>query len=439
MAKHAKLSPSSGKRWINCAGSVALIGTDKSLAGEAAMRGTAAHKIIEVMIQNGETEARDYHGRSILVHVPGTLETIILDAGAEIPKAMMTSAWRLFVADDLMTDGVQTAIDECERIIGTMYAPEVFTERYLDMTWLDPALGGTADWTAVEPFGWAHLLDYKNGWVTVDHKDNDQTKIYAVGILHEHPDAEGVRVTICQPNAIHEEGGIRTVEYTRDELKLYEIQLKAACRATRSPDAPRVAGDWCMWCPAKLRCKEHDDFVQAEAQMEFADDPDDNMQLPMVLADTSVEDNGDEWRATLAQKAKWIPIFNRLISDLKGAILAELMGGNVVPGFKLVRGKSNRAWVLADDRETAQIFSGMGLNEDDLFGEPKLRSPAQIEKMGSGKEQRKAIKRKVAELCFKPEGKLTVAEDSDPRESVDPLMIAAGEFADDPEDENPWE
>ena len=407
------------------------------------MRGTAAHKIIETMIQAGETESRNYWGRPILVHVPGSEETEILAADAEIPKAKRNSDWRLFVADDAMVDGVQVAIDECERIIGEMYEPEIFTERYLDMSWLDPALGGTADWTAVEPFGWAHLLDYKNGWVTVDHRDNDQTKIYAVGILHEHPDAEGVRVTICQPNAIHEEGAVRTVSYTRDELKLYEIQLKAACEATRKKNAPRKAGDWCMWCPAKLKCPEHDAFVQAEAQMEFADDPPDDMRLPVVASDNSIADadadNGEEWRAMLAQKAKWIPIFNRLISDLKGAMLAELMSGHAVPGFKLVRGKSNRQWVLADDAKTAKIFSGFGLNEEMLFGPPKLRSPAQIEKMGSGKEQRKAIKKKVAELAFKPEGKITVAEDSDPRDSIDPLMIAAGEFADDPEDENPWE
>src|ERR1700719_4193980 len=150
MTFHSKLSPSSAHRWMNCPGSVALIGDESSSAGHAAMKGTAAHKVIELMTVAQETNAGAYLGGSALVHQPGTEDTevyvdeaprITMDDSGTLPR----EDWFLFPIDDEMVNGVQIFIDEVERVKEQCLDPEVYAERCLDMSWLDPRLGGTAD------------------------------------------------------------------------------------------------------------------------------------------------------------------------------------------------------------------------------------------------------------------------------------------------------
>ncbi len=446
MAQHAKLSPSAAHRWMNCPGSVALIGDESSVAGPAAMLGTAAHRVIEVMGENKETDASKYLGFTAFVHIAGQQETRL----AKIKKPQPMDGWWTCTVDQKMVDGVQMFIDEVERLKGEMYAPEEINERFLDMTWLDDRLGGTADKTLVEPFGWAHLLDYKNGYGVVEVTDNDQFKNYAVGILHEHPDAEGVRCSVVQPNAPHAEGAIRTEEYTRDELKLYEIQLKEAADATSKPNAKRRAGDWCMFCPAKLRCPEFENRMYEEAGADFRDEPPTRtefldrgngdvgeQEVPVELEVPKENDgNTEAYLADLGRKAKWIPLVDKWAREIEGAIQIELMNGRAVPGQKLVQGRSNRKWLpeasgALEQRVNKEI---PGFPLVNLWTEPELKSPAQVEKLGD-KETKKALKAIVAELAAAPPGKLTVADEHDPRPAVSPEDMALADFAGDPVDD----
>jgi len=245
---------------MNCAGSVALIGDESSTTNQAAMLGTAAHKLIEIMIQNDQHEAREYAGGVMLVCAAGDEETEYYATGvAALDPERPRPGWFMFPIDEKMVEGVQQTIDEVDRLKAEM-APgtEVFSERYFDGSWLDSRLGGTGDVTLIEPFGKGVLVDHKNGYILVEAKDNDQLKQYAVFLMHEHPDCEEVTVIISQPNAPHAEGLIRPATFSVDELKLYEIQMKDAAEATSKPNALLRAGDWCLWCPAKTRCKAYD-------------------------------------------------------------------------------------------------------------------------------------------------------------------------------------
>lgn len=438
MAFHARLSPSAAHRWMNCAGSVALIGDESSTAGIEAMRGTAAHKIIEHMLQSNEHDASAYHNFMVLVHEPGKEETLIVAPGEPVTPA---DGWFMFVVDDKMVNGVQMMIDEHDRIVADeCFDPVVYTERFLDMTWLDSRLGGTADDTIAD-IDWIHLLDYKNGRIVVEVKGNEQMKNYAVGLLHEHPDARGVTVHLVQPNAAHEDGYIRTESYTADELKLFEIRMKEAADATAVPNAPRRAGDWCTYCPAKGRCPEFDEAVKEEAGLDFASDPIETPPQIPALADFTTSDFVEDetaaltaYRAELARRAKWIPVLDQWARDLSQAIYNELMGGYDVPGKKLVHGKSNRAYVN-DEATTAAELVEAGFPEDQLFLPPKMKSPAQVEKLRPGGMKAKQVKEIIAGLVFKPPGRISVADASDPRPSVDPTAAAAADFATDGEPE----
>jgi hypothetical protein len=431
MAQHAKLSPSAAHRWMNCEGSVALIGDESSTAGIEARRGTAAHKVVETCLKEGVKDASVYHGRAILVHIPSVEETIIVPEGETFG---VSEEWEAFTCDDTMVAGVQMMLDEVERVTtDECFDPELFTERYIDMSWLDPRFGGTADVTLVD-VSWIHLFDYKNGRIVVEVEDNEQFLNYAVGLLHEHPDAGGVTIHLVQPNGIHEDGHIRDVSYNADEIKLFEIKMKAAADATARPNAPRRAGDWCGFCPAKIRCPDFENKALEEAGMDFASDPYD-VASPVSGIDDVTDPDGSVYREGLARKRKWIPLLDQWAREINQAIFNELMNGRDVPGCKLVQGKTNRVWAEGAKESLVEL----GVPEESLYTEPKLKTPAQVEKIRPVPEGYKpgTFKKKVGEFAFKPPGRVTVAGVEDAREAIDPATAAAADFAgDDPNDES---
>ncbi len=67
MAEHAKLSPSSAKRWMACPGSVRMESTIPDKGSEFADEGTAAHFLASECLE-GEHDAAYFIGRNIVVH-----------------------------------------------------------------------------------------------------------------------------------------------------------------------------------------------------------------------------------------------------------------------------------------------------------------------------------------------------------------------------------
>jgi len=99
----------------------------------------------------------------------------------------------------------------------------------------------------------------------------------------------------------------------------------------------------------------------------------------------------------------------KLIKDY--ALDQAVNNGVRYPGFKLVEGKSNRAFT--SDEEVVKALENIGYTEIDIFNK-KIKSLTEIEKL-LGKKRFKEV---LADLVIKPAGKPTLVPEEDKREEI---------------------
>ena len=451
MAAHAKLSASGSKQWINCPGSIAAEAKNPSPRGSSffAQEGTAAHLLCEIYCTD-DLHPQELLGETISIRAEDAYierKLTVDDLTSDGRKVLDCEIEAEFIVDQEMIDAVEffVAAVETSRARLDPRGREELSEQWIDMSWVHPLLGGTGDFIIVESFGYAELIDYKHGrGVLVEVMDNTQLKIYGTGVMQKFPDCEGIRMTIVQPRKEHEDGPIRSVDYTRAELMEFAEELREAAEATQKPNAPIRAGDHCTWCDGKAYTDENGAYVECPALQEyilestgidFADDPPEiGIQIPK---------NGED----LARAKRSAAAMDGYVRAVDGALLRELLAGRPVPGFKLVRKRANRkfgvfcedvdeltglveeGWeTLSEDDVFAIMESELGLTLDQCVMPGKFKSPAQFEKSG------KAIKRLVGQIAYKPEGGLTVADESDPRPAEEIATGGADDFPDDLEE-----
>lgn len=454
---HARLSASQAKRWMACPGSVKIIDEipAKLKPGQSsfAALGTAAHTLVEVCLRNKKQDSRDY--KDYWVHLSGEIQKRTPDPEEE--------GW--FQVDFDMMDAVDVMLSvvwkEVERL-GP--AAELRIEHKFDLSWLRPDMFGTNDVSISLFLDELVVIDYKHGQgVPVEvysvgeggkTKPNPQLAYYGLGAAEaDEFTHQKVTLIVVQPRCPHPKGGVRRYEMTMAELLEFKDELAAAADVAREAEQNwdpaggidgteewqrkyLQAGDHCKSafcpklghpCPAAFRA------AQEEAMADFADDPYD-------LDAPGAGDNPDLTK--LAHTLKWVPFldaFGRAV-EAHAQRLAET--GIKVPEHKLVRKKANRAYVCTE-HETLTLLEAAGLPKVDLLTEPKLKSPAQVEKLGKkAKEIINGVKNPdydpnvegskewlSAPLAVKGVGAITLAHESDPREEV--TIDPASDFADD--------
>ena len=119
---------------------------------------------------------------------------------------------------------------------------------------MKPILSGQMDeYGYVEQYG--YVLDYKSGWnpnITTSER-NWQLRVYAVLVWKEHPELTTIRVGFVKPKGM---GGPDFTDYSAEDLARSERDIRFHLWKTEQPDAQRVPGPHCRWCPAKAFCKE---------------------------------------------------------------------------------------------------------------------------------------------------------------------------------------
>lgn len=304
---------------------------------------------------------------------------------------------------------------------------------------------GTNDASVVLLFDHVSVFDYKHGQgIVVEVEDNEQELYYALGCAKELDWAfETLDLVIVQPRARHADGRVRRWSTTKAYLKEFEGRLRTAAIATEEPDAPLVAGDHCKFCKAAAVCPAMREETFNQAGLDFGD----GFTEPSVYI-VGPEDSD----ADLGLRLQAIPLLDSFIKAAQTEALRRLRetpGGEACYG-KLVRKKSNRAFrqdLTTIDPETGEVIpttafellEAKGFPREMLYEEPKPKTPAKVEairppelmaqlKAAKVKAPAAALKAIVAEVTYKPEGGITVAKLSDPREAVDPTAAAEADF-----------
>lgn len=358
---HAKLSPSASTRWLTCPGSLGLPqepGEESAYAAE----GTAAHELAEVCLRMG-SPAEDFIGDEFYGHV----------------------------VDQYMADNVQVYVDVCEQLLREHQGfSEV--EAYLEHQTIEN-FGGTADFMlATEETIYLVDLKYGSGHV-VEVDQNDQLLCYAVLAMNKHfnfhtnPNLSAVSLTIVQPRAAHEDGPVRNVVVSAEEVWEHEDRIQD--QVLDNADHLE-AGSHCRWCPAKVHCPELKDHVLKTAKTEFAEEG----MTPEIAAEL------------IQLKQPLVAYLDEVYKWLHG----RMEKGESVSGMKLVDSYGNRRWSLSDAEVVEAIKKIKRISKDKMFN-TKLKSPAQMEKILS--------KDALASLIERPARGTTVVPDYDKRPEVE--------------------
>ena len=364
MAAHAKLSASGSSRWLNCTGSVKAEQSFKDSSSPAAEYGTCAHELADIVLSTGK-DIDSFLGQTL----------------SDAPSVKV---------DQEMIDNVQGYVNYVQSFGG-----EQFYEVRLDYSHLVPNGFGTSDAVVIVD-NVIHVIDLKMGkGVVVDAENNTQGMLYALGAVEEYGylyDFDKVVIHIYQPRV----SNFSTWELSILDLTLFgEYVTKQAIEAL-SDDAPRTPGDkQCQWCKAKATCPA----LLKHAEQTINADFDNLDDLPDVDSLTP-----DKLSVILSNKKlieSWLKAVEEHISH-------TLLDGEEFPGFKLVAGRSLRKWANEDEAQEQLIT----LLDEQAF-EKKLLTVAKAEKALGAKR-----KKEIENLIIKPEGKPTLAPESDKRPSI---------------------
>lgn len=370
-SKHAKLSPSSAERWLNCPGSIALATECPAPPPSPfAEEGTVAHAVAESKL------------RMLSGEITPEQHTSQMEALRE------SDYWcgEMDEATDFYADTVM------ERLAASGEDAELMVEQQLDLDAWAPESFGTSD-AVIIGGSTIEVIDLKYGkGVRVGAAGNPQLRLYALGaaaLFGDIYDFSTVRYTIVQPRLDH----VSSEAVPLDELMRWaEDTVKPIADEAAAGSDRTACGGWCRWCPAKAVCRTRAEENLALARMEF--------RTPALL---TPEEIGEVLRKA-EDLQKWA-------SDVAAYALDQALKGRHFDGWKLVEGRSVRQF--ADTLKVAEALKAAGFDEAMLY-ERKLYGITAMEKLVG----KKKLTETLGELIIKPAGKPVLVPESDKRDVI---------------------
>lgn len=369
---HALLSASGAKRWLACTPSARLEDTFPDTDTEFSKEGTRAHEIAEACL------------RAYLAFTPDPVYT---DAD-DLRIRAEVDPYIKFVIEEYM---------EAKRLHGHA---SLLLEQRLDYSEYAQDGFGTGD--AILLYAdTIEVIDLKFGkGVAVDAEDNPQLRLYGLGALGSFGpiyDFDTVKMTIHQPRLDHVTSESLPVQ---ELLDWAENDVKPKAELAYAGKGEYVPGTHCRFCKAAAVCRARAEENLALMKLDFKN--------PDILSDEEIAE-------VLSQAEKLAP----WVSSVQEYALDQALKGVDFPGFKVVEGRSNRAYKNADEVATRVISSGI---DEALIYERKLITLTAMEKVVG----KKKFTELLGDLIVKPAGKPALVHETDPRPSYLP---AASDFA----------
>lgn len=386
MTAHAKLSASGSKKWMTCTPSMFAEAPFPDEGSEFAREGTFAHAVFE-------QELLTFLGKPV----------------DPLPQELMH-----FDSPELR-DHVAEAVAFAKKRIAAAYErcrdPVILVEQRLDFSRWVPEGFGTGDLVIITD-GLVEVLDLKYGkGIYVDPASNSQLRLYGLGAYNELGhlyDINRVCMTVLQP---------RLSNYGSEELPIVDLldwandEVVPKAKMSWLGQGEFVAGDHCNMsvCKARYTCPARADQALEVAKLEFSQV---DVPVPSSLSPERI--------AVLLPKADMvIDWFN----DLKAHALEQATKhNNIVPGFKLVEGRSNRKYSSQDD--VAAKLQASGIPESIMYERSLLGITAMEQAIG-----KKKFTELLGNLIVKPAGKPTLVLVSDKRPALPSAASAAEDFS----------
>ena len=395
---HAKLSPSSAARWINCPPSMRLGESIPDKSSEDAERGRLAHSIAELKARKKffTMSKRTYTSQLNKLQANPFYEKI-MDDNTDAYVEELTEHAMTFKMSPVFAPEIEVPIG----LITSEKKDPAVTGKPEDA---DKPAGGTADCIQIGE-GVLWVTDYKNGsGIPVSAEDNPQMKLYALGALAlYHPfygdSIHTVRMTIVQPAL----NNVSTWETTRDALEAWGRDVVAPAAALAwAGEGELKPGEWCKshFCPIRATCRARAN--SALSLEEF------KRSLPATLSPTETAD--------VLRRGELLAAW---YSDVKDYALDELLKGNDIPGYKVVEGRGSREW---DDLDAAFAdLSTRGVAEAMLWERKPVTPPALEKALG-----KKSFEETAGNHVVKKPGKPALAPEPDKRPPYNPALAAFG-------------
>ena len=250
----------------------------------------------------------------------------------------------------------------------------LLVEVRLDFGAFLPDAFGTADAVIIAD-DLMEVIDFKYGkGVKVDADHNPQMMIYALGALDEFLldyDIKRVRMTIVQPRIDNlSECGMMVGELTAWRT----VTLKPAAEKAFAGVGDQVPGEWCQFCKVRATCSAIAEKARQICNEDFRE--------ARLISDEDIP-----------ELLPLVPVLKGWLEDFASHALQRALDGATIKGYKLVEGRSVKA--------IGELEKLVGKKAFAEIGKPWL---------------------------VKPQGKPTLAEESDKRPVWKPKESASEDF-----------
>ena len=365
---HAKLSPSSSARWLDCTSSVKATEQYPNTSNSASEWGTQVHYIGELLLKGED-----------------------INVGDELQERGNSS----FIVDKEQLD---CALDYANYTRDLLDEDEIMLiEEQYDLGFIAPDTFGTSDATVLNDTT-LHVIDLKSGHNIVMAERNTQLMLYALGALHKLEDdyyIDEITLHIVQTRAGHIDSWSCDVE----ELLEFEKFAKEQATKILNDDVsfnptPRA----CKWCSHKVNCDALAKFTDEVITGDFDD-------LDEIEGKANLIDNSHIKRI-LDNKDLIISFIKAVEEEAQ----IKLQNGEEIEGYRLVEAVTRKTWDKSE-MDNIEKYLKRKLKIDGAYKQTII-TPTQAKKL-LGKDSGF-----IEKWIVKPEGRPVVAPESDKRKSI---------------------